>query len=457
MAQNVTGAQAPKESTVRDFLEVIFRRKWSIIGIVAVATAIVIAINLSEPVLYESSGRMLVKRGEAASVFSPSVRTLTWEEEITSQIEMVGSQPVIRRAREIIRDFLPAGHETEETVSAGQLASGVISRSNVLWVSYNSGDPLFCQAAVNAIINSYREYYQSVRTPPEMEDFFSEEMARLKEEIDYWRESKARLGAEWGIISMPHQERLLIDRISRYIADLEQIDTRLSQEEQILGKLESFGELGVDEQAAIVGGFLGITTQRTIIERYMGRLMDLRVQESELATNFTDGHRDLQRIRRQIEDLYASLRREIESTLTIKRAEVDILRMRRRELQELLQRLEMEKNIYPARATELDRVNTELLRVEARYTEMAEQHMKSKISMASNPEWTVTILSSASPAYRKKTRDYVRITLGPLFSLIVAVGFAFFVDNLDHSIKNVSDAEETLGIQVLASFPDIER
>ena len=83
--------------------------------------------------------------------------------------------------------------------------------------------------------------------------------------------------------------------------------------------------------------------------------------------------------------------------------------------------------------------------------------MSAKISVASNPEWNITILSPASPAYQKKTRDYVRMALGPMFSLVVALGFAFFVDNLDHSIKNVAEAEETLGCQVLASFPDSEQ
>ena len=83
--------------------------------------------------------------------------------------------------------------------------------------------------------------------------------------------------------------------------------------------------------------------------------------------------------------------------------------------------------------------------------------MASKISIASNPEWTVTILNPASSSYQQKTRDYVRIALGPMFSIFVALGFAFFLDNLDHSIKSVSEAEETLNLHVLASFPDSRR
>jgi capsular polysaccharide biosynthesis protein len=102
-------------------------------------------------------------------------------------------------------------------------------------------------------------------------------------------------------------------------------------------------------------------------------------------------------------------------------------------------------------------VNSALTRLEKRYEELNKQHMDARVTVASNPEWTVTIISPASPAYQKKTRDYVRIALGPLFSLIVSLGFAFFVDNLDHSIKNVAEAEEALGFQVLASFPDTEK
>ncbi len=117
----------------------------------------------------------------------------------------------------------------------------------------------------------------------------------------------------------------------------------------------------------------------------------------------------------------------------------------------------LKKDLYPEMDVELRRIDTELAQAETQYEELSKQHMSAKISIASNPEWNVTILSPASPGYQKKTRDYVRMALGPLFSLVVALGFAFFIDNLDHSIKNVAEAEETLGCQVLASFPDSEQ
>ena len=47
----------------RDFLAVLFRRRWVIGTIFAVTTLTVLAINLSQPLYYESTGRVIIKRG----------------------------------------------------------------------------------------------------------------------------------------------------------------------------------------------------------------------------------------------------------------------------------------------------------------------------------------------------------------------------------------------------------
>jgi len=194
--------QYQRESTIKDFIEVIFRRKWMILGVVAVATTVVIFLNMREPAVYESSAKILVKRGEMQSVFSKSVRTLTWEEEIASQIELVKSQVVVNRAQELIDNYFPEGYKTNERINLGSVNADVAGTSNVIWVTYTSGDPVFCEAAVNAIVNAYREYYQKIRTPPEMEDFFSQEIQSIKTELEFWRSEKERVLKEWNILDL---------------------------------------------------------------------------------------------------------------------------------------------------------------------------------------------------------------------------------------------------------------
>ena len=50
------------------------------------------------------------------------------------------------------------------------------------------------------------------------------------------------------------------------------------------------------------------------------------------------------------------------------------------------------------------------------------------------------------------TRDYVRLALAPVFSLIVGIGLAFFIDGLDTRLRTARDLEDTLDLPVLASL-----
>jgi len=445
-----------KESTVKDFLEVIFRRKWLIIGIVAAASVIVIILTLRQPALYESSAKVLIKRGETPGVFDRNVRTLNWEEEIASQIEMIKSQVVADKAQGILSRFLPAGYSAKRKIVLARINSGVVTTSNVVWVTYLSEDPVFCEAALNAIVTAYREYYTTIRTPPQMEDFFSGEIQRLKEEIEYWRDRKEQVLKEWNILDMEDQRRNLLARLAGYQNELEKVHQERVAKEAAIGRLDSLSNVGAADVSAISNGLSESQLDDDVSRNLRTSLNDLRIKESEIAGKYTDKNPELVRIRKQIEDIRRIMAEEIQGRIATGRNQLAIIVRRESALRDLVSRLTAETELYPQREVELERISVELSKLEKTYDDVVDQDMAAKISVASNPEWAVTILNPAGPAYRKKTRDYVRMALGPVFSLIAALGLAFFVDNLDHSIKNVAEAEENLGLSVLASFPDGE-
>jgi uncharacterized protein involved in exopolysaccharide biosynthesis len=99
---------AKQETSLRDFLDVLFRRKWLIISIVVLATVLVVFLNERQPALWESSSRVLVRRGEQGSVLSGQVRYLGWEEEVSSEIQVILSEDVFNRARQIFADSAQA-------------------------------------------------------------------------------------------------------------------------------------------------------------------------------------------------------------------------------------------------------------------------------------------------------------------------------------------------------------
>ncbi len=443
-----------KESTVKDFLEVVFRRKWIILGIVAVTTMSVILLGLREPAVYQSSAKALVRRGEAQGVFNQYVRTLAWEEEIASQIELVKSYVVIQRARELMPQYYPEGYQPSETIEESRTGAGVISTSNVIWITYNSSDPVFCEVAVNAIINAYKEYYHKFRTPPEMDDFFDSEINSIKEEIDYWLDRREKIYKEWDIIDIESQRRNLVQRLNSYRSELDELDQSIEEKRAIIEQLEQLKEAGLEEILAASSVFAESMLEQRVVENLRTQLQKLELEESRLATSYTDENRELVRVRKQIDDIGTMLTEEIETKIIMARSQLEVLRNKRSTLAGIIARMVDESDTYPAKEVEIDRIAAALNQLNENYFNLLESRTNAKMTIASNPEWTVTILSAATPATRLKTRDYIRMALGPVFSVIFALGFAFFIDNLDHSIKNISEAEETLGLPVLASFPD---
>ena len=449
--------EAKKESTVKDFLEVIFRRKWIILGIVLVSTAMVVILNVRKPAVYESTAKVLIKRGEASGVFDRNVRTLNWEEEIASQIEMVKSHTVVSSAQLIVSQFYPKGYTTNRKIQLAKVNSGVVTTSNVIWVTYGSDDPVFVEAAVNAIVTAYREYYSNTKTPPEMEDFFSQEIERLQEEIEYWREHKEKVLKEGDIIDIQDQRRNLLARIGNYETEVDDVVRERREKEAVIARLDSLLGSRIEDLAAISSDLTGSQLEEELMKELRLKLQELRIKESEYSGKYTDRNPEVLRARQQIEDLRQMVLAEIRTQILLNKNKLLIIVQKEETLRQLLAKLEVGKSRYPQAEVELERIDAALTKLTRTYDNVVQQQMEAKVSRASNPEWTVTILNPASPAYQKKTRDYVRIALGPAFSLIVALGLAFFIDNLDHSIKNIADAEENLGLSVLASFPETNR
>ncbi len=446
--------QTRKESTVKDFLEVVFRRKWIIVGIVAIATLSVLFLTMREPAVYESSAKALVRRGEAQGVFNQYVRTLAWEEEIASQIELVKSYVVIQRALELMPQFYPEGYEPSEKIHEGRTNAGVISTSNVIWITYESSDPVFCEVAVNAIVNAYKEYYHRFRTPPEMDDFFESEIRSIKEEIDYWLERKERVYKEWDIVDIESQRKNLIMRLAKYNEKLDDLNQEIREKGAIIERLEALKQAGPEKMMAASSGFVEGMLEQRVVENLRTQFQKLRIEEARLSERYTDENRELIIVRKQIENVSGMLADEIETQMIMRRNQLEVLSNKRSTLAAIIERMEEESDTYPAKEVEVDRISAALHQLNENYFNLLESRTNAKMTIASNPEWTVTILSEATPASRKKSRDYVRMALGPVFSIIFALGFAFFVDNLDHSIKNISDAEESLGLPVIASFPE---
>ncbi len=446
-----------QETSLRDFLDVLFRRKWIIISIVVLASGLVAVLNARQPHVWESSSRVLVRRGEQPSVLNTNVRYVGWEEEVASEIQVILSEDVFSRARDVFADSVRMnGYPAGWTFNAGAVRAEVIGESNAFVIRYTDVDPAVVQLGCQAVTIGYHDFYRKRKNPPELSDFFVAEIVDVRDELDDWRMRRQRFMDEERYYGSTETSRFLLNRITSLEQRLSDLNGDVSSQAM---RTETFAKLveksGVELETELAFSLSQYVLQGGILQNIKFALQELNLKRDELIQMYTDRHPEVMAVDEQIARLHADLKQQVLNAYTIEVAGLNELKARRSQLLEELNGVRAELETVPDKERRLAEIDAMIKKLEERHALMLERQSETQIAQAGHTDWDVVILAAASAPYSKKTRDYVRLAIGPLLSLIVGFGIAFFMESMDHSIKNAAEAEEYLDTPVLVTIADL--
>jgi len=181
----------------------------------------------------------------------------------------------------------------------------------------------------------------------------------------------------------------------------------------------------------------------------------LKAELQKMQASYTDKDQRVVAAQRQLAEVEQQFSREIKQALAVSQARLAPMVAKENELKREVADVESELLGYPEQDAVLADLNTNIRILERDYETLTNKKIEAMVSRESSPEWTVMLLSPPSEPTALRTRDYVRLSLGPLLGLLVGIGLAFLFDSLDHSIKSKIDAENVLKLPVLASISEI--
>jgi uncharacterized protein involved in exopolysaccharide biosynthesis len=184
------------------------------------------------------------------------------------------------------------------------------------------------------------------------------------------------------------------------------------------------------------------------------KFSDAQVKFREIQSVYVPESREYRQQKEQLDNLANMLSSEIRSRVALAREEIRVLEAKRDEVRRSLAQGEARLSTYANREARLSEFDTRIAALKKNYEDLTESSGRAKISKATSPDWTVDLLTPAGKPYAKNQRDYVRLALAPIFSLIVGLGLAFFLDGIDSTLRSPREAEEALELPVLASLTD---
>jgi polysaccharide biosynthesis protein PslE len=491
MVENYSG------SLLRDFLNVLFKRKWLILifFLTTFTTVAGVSILVSAP-KYQATSQILVSPGRehiadlslpTGGAMAPRL-SFNADEEMARTIEMltgrflaesvaqaIGPTVLYRDLEDRPRRFFgllpgrPLDPQGQLEVAVGRFAENIIAepagKSALINVSFRHEDPEMAAKVVNVLGEKFLARHLGVQKNPRTDAFFQEQFELLKQKLQESEKRLEQFKQRNDINSTVKDEQELASK--QQVAS----QTSLSDTRKQLAEISS--------RMQELRSQLGNTSRNAgTINILQDKLTSLELQENELGLRVTAEHPTLRSLRQEIQLVREKIAKMEGSKAYGTSASRDGGLFGK--LQEELLHHESEQRALGARADSeivrlaevqkrvaaLDRIDIEFNHLQQQL-QMDQQNYKlyltkfeeSRISNAMDVEKiaSIRVIEPAQPPRSPlNSKLSIKILLGLLFGLVGGIALALVLEFLGGRLDTIEDIERYLDLPVLASIPELK-
>jgi polysaccharide biosynthesis transport protein len=147
------GDAAHHESTLRDYVQLLLRRKWVVLAVAMLIPAAAVALSLRQPALYKSTTKVWLKQGNLAATLSGIQDTSVY----LDPVRVAQTQIELAQTPAVAAEVLKAAHITNRT--PGQLLASLSidaePTADILDFSVTDGEPALAERLANEFAHQY--------------------------------------------------------------------------------------------------------------------------------------------------------------------------------------------------------------------------------------------------------------------------------------------------------------
>ena len=478
--------QRQEEYSLRDVFTILFRHRKKIARffVAVVVTVTVTTFLVSE--VFESEAKLLIRVGRESLSMDPSVLGPTIglsqnrENEINSElgiltssflagvvVDEIGPDLILGR-RQSDRESSPDVRVEAMDAFSENLDVTVEERSHIINLTFQAKDAQVAQLTLATLIDRYMDRHIEVHQTQASPSFFEEQSAALLIALTSKEAALQRFREDNAIASMDGQKELLLLEISGLQTSLDEATSQVKSSQASIAALQdSLGSRSSTSELRRVTG-----RANRAADQIKKRLIDLKLQEADMAARYPDDERALVELRNQISFATAELAKEQDTRTevttgvdpTYQALQLDLLKeqtllnasmARVQSFREELDGRKAELVSLAAREMELTRLERTVELADLAYREYMDHRQRANISAALDMSKVsnVSVVQPASLSFDPvRPRKVLNMVLGIFMGIFGGIGLAFFLEYFDDSLKTNEDVAKRLGLPVLVSF-----
>jgi uncharacterized protein involved in exopolysaccharide biosynthesis len=470
-----------RQSSLRDFFHVIFKRKKQILIFFAVTVCTVVIGTFVMRPTYEAKAQILVKIGRENLYIPPNatnsqIINFNRDDQVNSEIELLKSRSL---AEKVIKTIGPENiyknMEYKDAVLTFQKSLSVegIKKSDVIDVSFKHKDPETAALIVNTLVNAYLDEHLLVHKNPQSYNFFEDQAQMLKTKLEQSEMALETFKKQNAVTALNEQQKLLL----KQIADLHtELNRTLSQEAETKNRILQIRQQ-LDKTPETVAQGEEIDHNPYLISNLEARLVELQLKKKELRTKYRPQSRLVKNVNEEIQIVQKKLAEQEKKRYGKSRMGLNTTYQR---LQEELfknqaegKALAAKKDVQNAQLADYQKKLALLNQMEVKLNQLEQavdvnrenyklylaKFEESRISdaMDNKKMANVSLMQSALiPLKPVSPKVLLNIVLSIFLGGFGGLGLAFFAEYLDDSLGKPEHVEKVLQLPVLASIPHLE-
>jgi capsular exopolysaccharide synthesis family protein len=452
-----------QELHIRDYLRVLYRRKYPALAVFVVVVAVAVVRALLAPPVYRAMTRILIEKTEVQNLALANPLYSSWDPDFyKTQVQIIRSSATAEKAVKILaaeerfRQQYGAGKKAPppaSTALARTIRDGLSvipeKDSKIVTITYVSSEPELAALIVNAVVRAY------------MEQLFEMKMSYSRYAIQWMTEKAREEGKRLNqaeqnlqsfmkandLVTMENRVTVVPERLSEIGLELTRAETRRRELEAVYERLRAVADDPAQAET------IPQVQEDASFQSVKGQLIKAEQRVFDLSKKYGQKHPTMMAAREEVELLQKKKAEEVRRVVASVRNEYELAQGREADLRGRLSSGRTEALSYNEklvkheelkRAVETNRQFYDTLMARAKEESMTQQLQGVQVFTLEPAEVPV------EPDGPRKVRNML---LGLVVGLVGAVGMAFFTEYLDNTVRSPEDLELKTGATVLGVIP----
>jgi len=480
-----------KEIHLRDYINVILKRKNTVITFFVVVFIIVLVGTISTTPLYTAMSKVVIERVEPG-VLIGNYGYLHHEPEFyETQYQLIKSVAVSRKVVDMLNleatydtyikskpgllpsigdvsgwvsgifsSMLGTKRITEEAediskadILAKTLSAGIVVKpvknSKMVEISYISTNPELSRLIANTVAQAYIETIldlnmSSVRHGIE---WMTKKAQEEKLKIEKSEEVLQRFVKSNNFVTIENRLAIVPQQISELNSMLTRAELKKKEMENLYNKVKDVSDKGSEAETVTA-----IATEPTL-QSLRQQIIKSEQNIKELSLKYGPKHPAMLKAVEELNLLKTKRDQEIKRIVESIRHEYELAKDNETTLKKRLSEIKRDAISLNEKMMEYNIINREVETNKQVYDALLKKIKEQGVIEQSRPVNVMIVENAETPKSPFKPRKAMNLLLGIIVGLFGGIGVAFFVEYLDNTVKSPEDAESKLGVPIIGMVP----